>query len=258
MRTFRVLLLSVSAVALLALAGCSRVADDWKAAQAADTTEAYQQFLKSHADSEFSTRAQDRLKQLAEERDWQQASALDTRDAYEQFVAQHADGKWAQEARVRIENFKLAPATDATTGSAAAGTAGAAPTVAPSVAPAAVPAAKPTVAAPASKPAVTKPATGKPATGSKPAGAAQVPAAAGGVYAQLGAFSSKAHAAAEWLRLRGKAPKQLGKLKPHYAAAHVDGKTVYRLQVAESSRDSATKLCSALKQHAVACVVPAG
>ena len=250
MRTFRVLLLSVSAVALLALAGCSRVADDWKAAQAADTTEAYQQFLKSHADSEFSTRAQDRLKQLAEERDWQQASALDTRDAYEQFVAQHADGKWAQEARVRIENFKLAPATDATANSAAAG---AAPTVAPS----AVPAAKPAVAAPASKPAVTKPAIGKPATSSKPAGAAHVPAAAGGgVSAQLGAFSSKAHAAAEWLRLRGKAPKQLGKLKPHYAVAHVDGKTVYRLQVAASSRDSATKLCSALKQYAVACVVP--
>ena len=237
MRTLRVMLVSVSAVAMLALAGCSRVASDWKAAQAADTTEAYQQFLKAHADSEFSTRAQDRVKQLAEERDWQQASALDTRDSYEQFVAQHADGKWAQEARVRVENFKLAPSTEADA------TAVTAPTATASV-PAA---AKPAAAQPSSKP-----------PASKPAVAASPVSASGGVYAQLGAFSSKARAEADWLRLRGKAPKLLGKLKPHYATARVDGKTVYRLQVAEASRDGASSLCSALKKQAITCVVPAG
>ncbi len=232
MRTFRVTLVSVSAAAILALAACSRVADDWKAAQAADTTEAYQQFLKVHADSEFSTRAQDRVKQLAEERDWQQSSALDTRDAYEQFVAQHADGKWAQEARVRIENFKLAPSTDVAATAMANG--GAAAT-APAAAAAGVPAvAKPAAAQPAGK-----------ATASRPAPAPH-------------AFSSKARAEADWLRLRGKAPKLLGGLKPHYASAQVDGKTVYRLQVAEASRDSAASLCGALKKQAIACVVPAG
>src|SRR5258706_14179207 len=188
MRTFRVTLVSVSAAAILALAACSRVADDWKAAQAADTTEAYQQFLKVHADSEFSTRAQDRVKQLAEERDWQQSSALDTRDAYEQFVAQHADGKWAQEARVRIENFKLAPSTDvAATAIANGGAAATAP-----------------AAADADVPAVAKPAAAQPAgkaTASRPAPAPHAATTAVGAYAQLGPCSSKAGAQEDWLRL---------------------------------------------------------
>ena len=91
----------------LAIAGCSRVKEDWQAAQTADTTEAYQDFLRQHPDSEFGVAAQERVRQLAEDRDWQQAAKADTLDAYQQFVAAHADGKWAQEARVRIENFQL-------------------------------------------------------------------------------------------------------------------------------------------------------
>jgi cell division septation protein DedD len=232
MRTFRVLLVSLSAAALLAVGGCSRVADDWQAAQAADTTEAYQQFLKTHADSEFSTRAQDRVKQLLEERDWQQAAALDTRDAYEQFVAQHADGTRAQEARVRIENFKLTP--DVAAGDA--------------------PEAMATAVAP--RPVVAKPVASKPVAG-KPV-ATKVPTASGGsIYVQLGSFSSNANAQAEWKRLRAKSPKLLAQLQPHYASARVSGKTVYRLQVGQRSRDGATKLCGALKKQAIACVVPA-
>ena len=89
------------------IAGCSHVGEDWKAAQTADTTEAYQDFLRQHPDSEYGVAAQERVRQLAEDRDWQQASKADTLDAYQQFVAVHADGKWAQEARVRIENFQL-------------------------------------------------------------------------------------------------------------------------------------------------------
>ena len=92
---------------IFAIAGCSRVGEDWKAAQTADTTEAYQDFLRQHPDSEYGVAAQERVRQLAEDRDWQQASKADTLDAYQQFVAVHADGKWAQEARVRIENFQL-------------------------------------------------------------------------------------------------------------------------------------------------------
>ena len=92
---------------LFTIAGCSHVGEDWKAAQTADTSEAYQDFLRQHPDSEYGVAAQERLRQLAEDRDWQQAAKADTLDAYQQFVAVHADGKWAQEARVRIENFQL-------------------------------------------------------------------------------------------------------------------------------------------------------
>lgn len=111
MHTNRRHLAALVLVCAMTLAGCSRVADDWRAAQTADSTEAFQEFMQQHPDSEYTVQAQERIKQLAEERDWQQASTLDTRDAYEQFVAQHADGKWAQEARVRIENFQLAAGT---------------------------------------------------------------------------------------------------------------------------------------------------
>ena len=53
MRTSRLLPIIVAAAAVLLLPGCSRVKDDWKAAQGADTSEAYQDFLQQHPDSEF-------------------------------------------------------------------------------------------------------------------------------------------------------------------------------------------------------------
>ena len=120
------------------IVGCSHVGEDWKAAQTADTTEAYQDFLRQHPDSEYGVAAQERVRQLAEDRDWQQASKADTLDAYQQFVAVHADGKWAQEARVRIENFQLGAGAQA------------APTVPGTEGETSAPAAAPTPAAAAS------------------------------------------------------------------------------------------------------------
>jgi phage protein D len=199
-------------VCAMALSGCSRVADDWRAAQTADSAEAFQEFMQQHPGSEYAVQAQERIKQLAEERDWQQASTLDTRDAYEQFVAQHADGKWAQEARVRIENFQLA-----------AGTA---------------------IAEPLSAPAA--------------AAAAAQPAVRSGYYAQLGAFSTRANAEAEWQRLRQKFPAQLGELNPNYDAGRSQTQTVYRLRVGVASEQHARELCAALKKQSQGCVPIAG
>lgn len=245
MRTKRVVLMAIGVCLTLAIAACSRVSDDWRSAQAADTTEAYQHFLQQHADSEFGTQAQERIKQLAEDRDWQQASTLDTRDAYEQFVGQHADGKWAQEARVRIENFQLAAGAPTTAGAASAPGADAATPAASAPAPAAKPA--------QAKPAQAKPAAGKP---TKPV-VAKESAKASGHYAQLGAFSSEANAESEWHRVSAKWPKLLGALKPHYAAGKSAGKTVYRLQVALPSRDQALALCASLKKQSQPCVASA-
>jgi len=96
---------AIALTAALSLAGCSHESSDWKSATAADTSEAYQQFLQQHPNSSNAARAHTRLQQLQEVHDWQVASAADTRDAYEQYVAQHPDSQWAQEARIRIENF---------------------------------------------------------------------------------------------------------------------------------------------------------
>jgi len=212
---------------MLMLAGCSRVADDWRAAQAADTSEAYQDFMQQHAGSEYAVEAQARIKQLAENRDWQQAAALDTRDAYEQFVAQHADGKWAQEARVRIENFQIAGKPEPAT-------------------PADVTASPVAVTPPAAAAAPPKPATAI----AKPAAAAKSSVH----YAQLGAFSSRANAESEWKRLVDRFPAQLKSLQPHYSAGKSQSKTVYRLQVGVGSDQRARDLCAQLKKQSQACV----
>jgi cell division protein FtsN len=225
---------------IFAIAGCSRVAADWKAAQAADTTEAYQDFLRQHPDSEFGVSAQERVRQLAEDRDWQQASKTDTLDAYQQFVAVHADGKWAQEARVRIENFQLSSGnaqTPPTMPGADTGPSAPAAAATPTVAPA--PAAK---AASSSKSATSSSASASTSS-------------AGKHYAQLGAYSSRASAESAWHQLSAKFPAQLKSLQPHYATATgANSKSVIRLQVGLSSAQRAQSLCADLKKRSQACI----
>jgi hypothetical protein len=99
-------------VALLAAlaAGCSPEQQDWRSAEAADSSEAYTHFLEQHADSELATQARTRIQQLQEERDWAIADGTATIEAYRHFVAQHPTGKWAEEARIRIEGFSLGSA----------------------------------------------------------------------------------------------------------------------------------------------------
>jgi len=94
-------------VCLLLLAGCSREQQDWRSAEAADSIEAYDQFIQRHPESELATQARTRVAQLGEDRDWQHAGSADNVDAYRQFITQHPNGKWTQEARIRIENFSL-------------------------------------------------------------------------------------------------------------------------------------------------------
>lgn len=258
MRTSRLLPIAVAAAAVLVLGGCSRVKDDWKAAQGADTSEAYQDFMQQHPDSEFAVQAQARLKQLAEDRDWQQAASTDTLEAYEQFVAQHADSKWAQEARVRIENFNLAAGGQAAAPAPAEG--GATAPVAPGVSGGAAGAAPPNVVTTPPPPAAAKPVPApKPAAAPKPAPKptakpAAAPAASGSHYVQLGAFSTRARAEADWRTLQARHAAELAGLKPHYAAGKSQGKPVVRLQVGLASEQRAEALCARLKKHGQACV----
>jgi len=246
--------LLVVAVGALALGGCSRESADWKSASAADTTEAYQQFLQQYPKSAESAQAQTRIKQIADDRDWQAAAAADTRDAYEQFVAQHADSKWAQEARIRIENFAQSGAAHGSTAAAAASSAAsvaaanaaangaaAAGAAAPTASTAPTPTAAPMAAAP--------PAT---ATGSSSVKVAS--SGKRGHFAQLGAFHSKERAEAAWKKLAAKYPTELKSLKPHVVAGTSKNGPVYKLRVGMASREDARSLCATLKKHAQACV----
>src|ERR1700733_10530567 len=108
-------------ILLATLLACSHESRDWHSAQAANTIEAYQQFLSEHPQSAHTADAQTQIADLTEARDWQRASGTDTADAYRQFLAQHPQGKNAQEARIRLENFGLsASAAPAAAGGATA------------------------------------------------------------------------------------------------------------------------------------------
>ena len=257
----------LTASVLVIAAGCSRENQDWRSAQAADTSEAYDDFAAKHPQSEFAAQAKSRVKQLAEERDWERSTVADTAEAYQQFLAQHPDGKWAQEARVRIENFNVidgAPKPDAAAAVAApaktvstkqatvdkATPAKPALPAAPDAVPKGAAALKP-MPTPKPAPAVKTAATPKPVSVPKPA--AVVKASVAGHHIQLGAFSNAAKADAEWARVSG-AFGELKGLASHVVAAQTAAGKLYRLQVAVPSEERGRALCKALAARKQACV----
>src|ERR1700677_134987 len=109
----RKLALAVCCAVALGICGCSRQQSDWEKARAANTTDSYEQFLKSYPNGEFTAQAQARVKDLYQERDWQKARDADTLEAYQAFLKQYPEGKFTEEARIRVENFTLAQAPSA-------------------------------------------------------------------------------------------------------------------------------------------------
>jgi cell division protein FtsN len=231
--------LVLSLTAALALSGCSRQQSDWEKTRAANTTDAYEVFLKKYPSGEFTAQAQARVKELYEERDWQKARDTDTLDAYQAFLKQYPEGKWTEEARIRVENFTLA-ATPSTPAPAAAE--GQPPETAPQ------PAAPKT--APKSTPS-------KPAPAKAPASSAHASAKPEGSYGvQLGAFKSGADAANKrWARLEQEYPQLLSGLSPKVSPTKGASGTLYRLQVANLSEKRANTICKTLKAKGQACVL---
>jgi cell division protein FtsN len=229
------LVLSLSAA--LALSGCSRQQSDWEKTRAANTTDAYELFLKKYPSGEFTSQAQARVKELYEERDWQKARDTDTLDAYQAFLKQYPEGKWTEEARIRVENFTLAAAPSNNTPAGAEAPpseAAPAPAAAPKPTPSKSPA--PKAAAGASAHAVMKP--------------------QGSYGVQLGAFKSGSDAANKrWAGLDKEYPQLLSGLSPKVSPKKGASGTLYRLQIAGLTEKRATAICKTLKAHSQACVL---
>jgi hypothetical protein len=242
--------------ALLAVAACSAEQQDWRSAEAAGTSEAYQHFLEQHPDSELAAKARERVADFLEGRDWTEASRVGTADAYRGFLGAHPGGRWAQEARIRIESFALgsiprmapqapgqtaAPATGVNIlrlASAASSGAGAAAAVAPAAA--APPAVLPSIGA---TPSVSLPAS---------AGAAVQ--GARGYSVQLGAFGTAASADREWQRLQTRFSTQLSGLAPQVVSAGTASGQLYRLQASAAGEAQARAICDSLKAQLQPCV----
>jgi cell division septation protein DedD len=232
--------LVLALTAALVMAGCSRQQSDWQKTRTANTTDAYELFLKKYPSGEFTAQAQARVKELYEERDWQKARDTDTLEAYQAFLKQYPEGKWTEEARIRVENFTLAAAPSTTT------PAGETPP----------PQTSPSQGAPAPKPA---PAPKKAAApkGSAASNARAAPPKSSGAYGiQLGAFKSGADVANKrWAKLEKEYPKLLSGLSPKVSPKKGASGTLYRLQVASLSETRANSICKTLKAHSEACVL---
>ncbi len=212
-------LVIVFAVSSLSLVGCSREKIDWRSAQAADSSESYEQFIDAHPDSALVATARERLAQLAEEKDWRSAAGVDSIEAYRQFLAQHPAGKWAREAQIRIDAF-----SSSASGASAAASADSAASAS---------------------------AAGAGATVPEPAAVA----AGGGFGVQLGAFSSAERANEEWKKLQGQASGMLDGLAPRVVVGDAGGKTIYRLQAEVHDEAQARAVCGGLKSSNKPCVV---
>jgi cell division septation protein DedD len=254
MITFRPGRVALIALVAAACAACSREQQDWRSAEAADTSEAYGRFLEQHADSELASQARARLAQLAEQRDWQHANSVAKLDAYREFLAHHPSGRWSEEARIRIEGFSLgsAPRIEPQTPAQAA------------VAPAGVRALQ-LATAPPREPLPEPAAQAPPASARAEPGEAARPMAIevgdppanpspGSYGVQLGAFGSEASADREWQRLQGRFGAQLGGLSPHIVAASTQTGQLYRLQIAAAGEAQARAICASLKDQSQPCV----
>jgi cell division protein FtsN len=232
--------LVLSLTCALALSGCSRQQSDWEKTRAANTTDAYELFLKKYPSGEFTAQAEARVKELYEERDWKKARDTDTLEAYQAFLKQYPEGKWTEEARIRVENFTLAaaPSNAAPAGAEAPPSETTAPPAAP---------------APAPKAAPSKPAAAKAAAGSS-VHAAMKPQGSYGI--QLGAFKSGSDAANKrWAKLDKEYPQLLSGLSPKVSPKKGTSGTLYRLQVAGLTEKRAHTICKTLKTHSQACVL---
>jgi cell division protein FtsN len=224
-------------------AGCSRQQSDWEKTRAANTTDAYELFLKKYPNGEFTAQAQARVKELYEERDWQKARDTDTLEAYQAFLKQYPEGKWTEEARIRVENFTLASAPS---------TPPAAETPPPTPAP--VPAKPPAAKAPS--PAKASHAANAAGATAKPHASGKTAHSAGPYGVQLGAFKSGTDAANKrWAKLEKEYPKLLAHLSPKVSPSKSTSGTLYRLQVTGLSETHASSICTTLKSHSEGCVV---
>jgi cell division protein FtsN len=235
-KVFLVLALS----AALAMAGCSRQQSDWQKTRTANTTDAYELFLKKYPSGEFTAQAQARVKELYEERDWQKARDTDTLEAYQAFLKQYPEGKWTEEARIRVENFSLAAAPSNTT------PAGETPPQQTS----------PSQAAKAPKPAPAPKNAAAPKAPAASSARAAPPKSSGAYGVQLGAFKSGTDVANKrWAKLEQEYPKLLSGLSPKVSPKKGASGTLYRLQVVSLSETRANSICKTLKAHSEACVL---
>jgi hypothetical protein len=87
---------------VLGLAGCSTTRIDWEMATSINTSQAYQDFLKKHPDSEFSEQAQAKLEPLV----YQKTVDENTAKGFSSYLVKCAQGAHVNDVRERLKNVR--------------------------------------------------------------------------------------------------------------------------------------------------------
>ena len=235
--------LGLALLALLALTACTD-RREWRTAQAADTLESYEGYLAANPAGEYVPLAQRRLIELKEQRDWRVATEIDTADAYRAFIDAHPKGKWVREARIRIQNFLLDPMPPAVEDLR--------PPQAPDGDDDPLFVAPPTVAPPTVAPPTA--AAAAPAAPVAPVAAAVTLPPAVSHRIQLGAFSTREQALAEWSQVRARHRELLGLVPSITPTDPVDERSMWRLQSGVASEVQAREICRVLAAVQQPCV----
>lgn len=247
-------------LAALALGGCAD-RREWRNAQAADTIEAYEAYLAQRPQGDYVPPAERRLAELKEQRDWRIATERDTAEAYRAFIDAHPKGRWVSEARIRIQNFlldpmpppveDLRPPTEADEAAAAA----AAPVpAAPDPATAEDPLfdAPATASPPAASTAPPPSVPAAPAAPAKPVEPAEPAPVSHRI--QLGAFTTREQAQAEWLQARAQHRELQGLVPLLTPVTAASGTPMWRLQAGVVSQSRAREICDTLQAARQPCV----
>ena len=88
---------------ILALVGCATTKEDWKKASLLGTTEAYEQFLQNHSDSEQAKIARQRLSELQASEEWSKAESMNTIGGYTNFLDKYPQSKLVPVAKKALE-----------------------------------------------------------------------------------------------------------------------------------------------------------
>lgn len=271
----------IVAVMVLGLTACSPERKQWNSAQAADSLEAYDNFLQRYPQSDRVTQAKARIAQLMEERDWNLATTADTPMSYRQFVSQYPLSRLAQEARIRIESFALAdlpapakhltrddieeartePGASVEMSSSEVITTGTdSPPIPPTLPVAEVTTVSESVSVPESvATSVPPPPPENPDfdTSAAPEDAddlreAQLSSRGYGI--QLGAFGNESRASEEWRRLSAQF-SELTLLQPYFVPVETATGTLHRLQAHVPDEATAREICGSLARASQDCVV---
>ena len=97
-------------VATALLVACSSAESDWKTADAANTTAAYEDFLKQHPNDAHAQQAHDRLQKIEDEQAWADAQKSNSLDGYQQYLQKEPNGMHVLDAHTQVTALERAAA----------------------------------------------------------------------------------------------------------------------------------------------------